>query len=296
MHISLTDEIDEIETAWIPLADGRRLAARLFLPKSAADIPVPVIVEYIPYRRRDGTRLGDEPMHRWFAAHGYAAVRVDIAGTGDSDGLMDDEYVKREQDDALEVIAWLAGQPWSSGSVGIIGISWGGFNALQIAARRPPALGAIITVCSTIDRYHGDVHFTGGCLNEENLEWGAFLFTMNAFPPDPAIVGEHRWRDLWRSRVEEAKLAPVDWLEHPTRDDFWRQGSVIEDLAAIDVPVSPSVVGSTVIPASCSISSRPFECPAKALSVPGVTSTPRTALPARRSVSSKKRSAGGIGG
>jgi uncharacterized protein len=240
MHLDMTDRIDEIETAWIPLADGRRLAARIFLPTSASGpraVPAPVVVEYIPYRRRDLTRLGDEPMHRWFAGHGYVSVRVDIAGTGDSDGLMEDEYVKREQDDALEVIAWLASQSWSSGAVGIIGISWGGFNGLQIAARRPPALKAVITVCSTVDRYHGDVHYTGGALNEENLEWGACLFTMNAFPPDPAIVGEDRWRDLWRQRIEAAALAPADWLEHQTRDDFWRQGSVIEDYSAIEVPV-----------------------------------------------------------
>ncbi len=122
MHLDVAGQIDEVEIAWIPLADGRRLASRLFLPKTAGDIPVPVVVEYIPYRRRDLTRLGDEGMHRWFAAHGYASARVDIAGMGDSDGLMDDEYVLREQDDALEVIAWLAEQPWSNGAVGIIGI------------------------------------------------------------------------------------------------------------------------------------------------------------------------------
>ncbi len=237
MHVDVSELIDEVETAWIPLEDGRRLAARLFLPRGATDNPVPVIVEYIPYRRRDGTRLGDESMHRWFAANGYAAVRVDIAGMGDSDGLMDDEYVKREQDDALEVIAWLATQPWSSGAVGIIGISWGGFNGLQIAARRPPALKAVISLCSTVDRYHGDVHYTGGCLNEENLEWGACLFHMNGFPPDPAIVGEDRWRDLWKARVDAAKLAPADWLDHQTRDNFWRQGSVVEDYSAINIPV-----------------------------------------------------------
>lgn len=234
--VDVLDRIEEIETVWIPLADGRRLAARLFLPRERPE-PVPVVLEYIPYRRRDGTRLGDEAMHRWFAAEGIAAARVDIAGTGDSDGLMDDEYVQREQDDGLEVIAWLAAQPWCSGAVGIIGISWGGFNGLQIAARRPPALKAIITVCSTVDRYHGDVHYTGGCLNEENLEWGACLFTMNAFPPDPAIVGEDRWRDLWRERIDNARLAPADWLEHQRRDEFWKHGSVIEDLSAIEAPV-----------------------------------------------------------
>ena len=210
---------------------------RLFLPKTAHATPVPVVLEYIPYRRRDGTRLGDEGMHRWFAANGYACARVDIAGMGDSDGLVEDEYALREQDDALEVVAWLAAQPWSSGAVGIIGISWGGFNGLQIAARRPPALKAVISLCSTVDRYHGDVHFTGGCLNEENLEWGGYFFTMNGFPPDPAIVGEDRWRELWRHRVEHAALPSADWLEHQRRDAFWEHGSVVEDYAAVEVPV-----------------------------------------------------------
>lgn len=228
--------VEEIETAWIPMADGRRLAARLFVPVGAPQRPVPVVLEYIPYRRRDGTRLGDETMHRWFAAHGIAGARVDIAGTGDSDGLVEDEYVRREQDDGLEVIAWLAAQPWCTGAVGMIGISWGGFNGLQVAARRPPALKAVISLCSTVDRYHGDCHFTGGCLNEENLEWGGYLLAMQGLPPDPAVVGE-RWRDLWIDRIEHAHLPPATWVEHQHRDDFWRQGSVIEELSAIEVPV-----------------------------------------------------------
>jgi uncharacterized protein len=234
---NVLDAIDEIETEWIPLRDGRRLAVRLFLPRTASTMPAPVILEYIPYRRRDGTRLGDEAMHRWFAAQGFACARVDIAGTGDSDGLIDDEYVLREQDDGLEVIDWLAKQTWSSGAVGMIGISWGGFNGLQIAARRPPALRAVISLCSVVDRYHGDVHYTGGCLNEENMEWGGYFFTMNGFPPDPEIVGAERWRDMWRTRIEHAKLPPADWLEHQQRDEFWKQGSVNEDWSSIEVPV-----------------------------------------------------------
>jgi predicted acyl esterase len=57
---------------------GARLAARLWMPLDAATHPVPAIVEYIPYRKRDATRWRDEPMHAWFAAHGYAAVRIDV--------------------------------------------------------------------------------------------------------------------------------------------------------------------------------------------------------------------------
>jgi putative CocE/NonD family hydrolase len=118
------DQVRSIELAWITMSDGRRLAARLWLPRDAEQAPVPAILEYIPYRRRDGTRLRDEETHAWVAAQGYACARVDLAGSGDSDGLLLDEYLPQEQEDALEVIAWLAAQPWCDGAVGMIGISW----------------------------------------------------------------------------------------------------------------------------------------------------------------------------
>ena len=95
-----------------------------------------------------------------------------MRGNGDSDGLLTDEYLPQEQDDALEVIAWLAAQPWCTGAVGMMGNSWGGFNALQVAARRPPALKAILTSCSTDDRYADDIHYMGGCLLTDNLALG----------------------------------------------------------------------------------------------------------------------------
>ncbi len=230
-------KIDMVEIAWIPLRDGRRLAARLFLPRDAAKRPVPAILEYIPYRRRDGTRARDDETQVWFAARGYACARVDIAGSGDSDGLIEDEYVKREQDDALEIIAWLADQPWCSGAVGMIGISWGGFNGLQVAARRPKALKAVIALCATVDRYHDDVHFMGGCLLNDNLDWGAAFFTYGALPPDPATAGARRWRKVWRERLDGLALYPARWLAHQRRDAFWRHGSVIENYRAIQCPV-----------------------------------------------------------
>jgi putative CocE/NonD family hydrolase len=127
-----------IENTWITLADGTRLAARIWLPDDAETNPVPAILEYLPYRKNDGTIFRDAHQHPYFAGHGYAAVRVDMRGSGDSDGILYDEYLPQEQADALEVLAWLAEQPWCTGDVGIIGISWGGFNGLQIAAHRPP--------------------------------------------------------------------------------------------------------------------------------------------------------------
>ncbi|TMA24957.1 MAG: CocE/NonD family hydrolase, partial [Deltaproteobacteria bacterium] len=132
--------VREIEHTWIPLRDGTRLAARLWLPESAAQSPAPAVIEYIPYGKRIGTRERDEAMHAWFAGHGLAALRVDLRGSGESDGVLLDEYLPQEQEDGAEVIAWASAQPWCSGAVGLLGKSWGGFNALQIAARRPPAL------------------------------------------------------------------------------------------------------------------------------------------------------------
>ena len=136
-----------IEHTSIPLKDGAKLAARIWLPEDAEQDPVPAILEYLPYRKRDGTYERDSLTHPWLAGHGYAGVRVDIRGSGESDGLLTDEYARQEQDDALEVIAWLAAQPWCTGAVGMMGISWGGFNGLQVAARQPEALKAIVTIC-----------------------------------------------------------------------------------------------------------------------------------------------------
>jgi putative CocE/NonD family hydrolase len=228
--------IHRLDPVWIPLKDGTRLAARVWLPTDAETRPVPAILEYIPYRRRDFTAQRDALTHPYVAGHGYACVRVDMRGSGDSDGVLTDEYLPLELDDAVEVIAWLAAQPWCTGAVGMMGQSWGGFNALQVAARRPAALRAIITSCSTDDRYADDIHYMGGCVLTENLRWASTMFAHNSRPPDPAVVGA-RWRDMWLHRLRGSGLWLDTWLRHPRRDAFWRHGSVCEDFAAIQVPV-----------------------------------------------------------
>jgi len=229
--------IREIAHVWIPLADGNRLAARIWLPEDAAQDPVPAVLEYIPYRKNDGTVTRDALMHPYIAGHGYATVRVDMRGSGDSDGIMYDEYLPQEQDDALEVLAWLAAQPWCTGSVGIIGKSWGGFNGLQIAAHRPPALKAIMTVCSTDDRYADDVHYMGGCLlAADALTWASTMLAYNALPPDPEIVGEG-WRATWLDRLEQTPPFSKAWVGRQRRDAYWKQGSVCEDFSAITCAV-----------------------------------------------------------
>ena len=228
--------VREVEHFTIPLADGTQLAARMWLPEDAAAYPVPAVLEYIPYRKRDLTAERDARHHPYIAGFGYASVRVDLRGSGESDGVLTDEYLEQELADGEEVIRWLAAQPWSSGRVGMIGISWGGFNALQIAARAPAALCAIVTICSTDDRYADDVHYMGGCLLGDNLSWASTMFDQNTHPPDPALVGE-RWREMWVERLEKSGLWLEKWMRRQRRDAYWKHGSVCEDYAAIRCPV-----------------------------------------------------------
>ena len=225
-----------IEHQEISLADGTILSAMIWLPEDAGNDPVPAILEYLPYRKRDGTTTRDALNHPYFAGHGYASVRVDMRGSGDSEGVMKGEYLKQEQDDCLEVLAWIARQDWCTGKIGMIGISWGGFNGLQVAARRPRELAAVISLCSTDDRYGDDIHFMGGSLLVDKFAWGSTMFAINATPPDPALVGD-KWRAMWRDRLEGSGFWVEEWHRHQRRDDLYKHGSIGEDYGAIECPV-----------------------------------------------------------
>lgn len=223
------------ENEWIVLKDGTRLAARIWMPAEAPARSVPAVFEYLPYRKGDGTSMRDESTYPAFADAGIAGIRVDIRGSGESDGVIDGEYTPREFSDALEVIDWIMAQGWSNGAVGMMGISWGGFNSLQIAAVKHPALKAVISIASTVDRYNDDIHHKNGCLLSANLSWAAYMLAYQSRAPDPAIVGE-RWREMWLERLENEPFFLEEWLRHQRRDDFWRHGSICEDFDGFPVP------------------------------------------------------------
>ncbi|WP_245580346.1 CocE/NonD family hydrolase [Arthrobacter castelli] len=225
------------EDAWIPMPNGVRLHARIWRPEDSTAAPVPGLLEYLPYRLDDWTAPRDSERHPYYAGHGYASIRVDIRGTGSSDGHFDDEYSQQEQRDGLAVIEWIAAQPWCDGSLGMFGISWGGFNSLQLASHAPEALKAIVTVCSSDDRYDNDVHYMGGAmLGIDMASWAGTMFAFNSRPPRPDVVGD-RWVEQWRDRLQSTRPMGATWLSHQERDDYWRQGSVCEDYSSIKAPV-----------------------------------------------------------
>jgi hypothetical protein len=241
-----------IENAWIPLKDGTRLGVRLWIPEGAEQRPVPVVWEYLPYRKRDGVRLRDEATALDLAPYGIAFARVDIRGTGDSDGVITDEYSPAELDDGVECVAWLAKQPWSNGSVGMRGISWGGINSLQVAAMRPPALKAIMPMGCVDNRFMGDAHYIGGALAAENFKWGTYFKVDMAAPPDPQISGPE-WEGKWRRRLEATPPILERWTSHQRYDEYWRRGSVATDYSRIACPVY--VVGGWLDPYSTVVGS-----------------------------------------
>ncbi|MDO0909975.1 CocE/NonD family hydrolase [Streptomyces sp. DT2A-34] len=229
----------EEEHVTIPMSDGVRLSAHIWRPTSSDHEPVPAVLEYIPYRKRDLTAVRDSIHHPYIAGHGYACVRVDLRGTGDSEGVLRDEYLEREQADAEEVLAWLAEQPWCDGGTGMMGISWGAFAALQAAARRPPSLKAIVIASFTDDRHADDMHYMGGALLSDNLAEAGTMFAYGTCPPDPAVVGD-RWREMWLERLEHTEPWVLPWLRHQRRDDYWRHASVCEDYKSVRCPVLAS--------------------------------------------------------
>ncbi|MGA5454673.1 CocE/NonD family hydrolase [Streptomyces umbrinus] len=223
----------------IPMPDGVHLSARIWRPVSSDDSPVPAILEYIPYRKGDLSSVRDSVHHPYIAGHGYACVRVDLRGTGDSEGVLTDEYLEVEQSDAEAVLDWLAARPWCDGTTGMMGISWGAFAALQVAARRPECLRAIVISSFTDDRYSDDMHYMGGAMLSDNLAEAGTMFAYATCPPDPSAVGE-RWREMWHERLEAAEPWVLNWLRHQRRDSYWRHASVCEDYAAVRCPVLAS--------------------------------------------------------
>ena len=219
-----------VRAARIRMRDGIELAATLYLPAQPAG-PVPALLEYLPYRKDDAMLARDYELYAYLATHGYAGARVDIRGTGSSDGdLPEGEYTEQEQLDAEDVIAWLAAQPWCTGAVGMWGISWGGFNAIQVALRRPPALRAIIAVDASDDLFHDDVHYIDGLLHID--EYVVMIDHLNALPPTPGFPVDS---PAFARRFDSEPWL-MTWLARQQDGPYWRRASLRPDYGRLTVP------------------------------------------------------------
>ena len=230
-------EVGALRDVRIPVSDGLELSANLWLPigrPDATDERFPAILEMIPYRKDDWRAAGDQSRGEWLAARGYAFCRLDVCGTGSSPGIALDEYTARETQDGADAVAWLAAQPWSNGNVGMWGISYGGFTAIQVAKLRPPALKAIVPVMATDDRYTDDVHYIGGCVTVSELsQYAVSMVGMNALPARAEDRGA-AWTHEWRDRLEQTPVWLFEWLRQQHDGPYWRQGSLAPDYDAIE--------------------------------------------------------------
>ncbi len=221
-----------IREVFIPMGDGIRLAADLYIPEHlAATEKLPVLLEYLPYRKDEGrrNRFG---LFAYFVKRGYIVARVDIRGTGRSEGqLVPYEYSEEEQRDGEIVIDWLSRQTFSNGNVGMFGISWGGFNAIHMAMRRPPALKAIITLMSTDDIYQDDVHFMDGMMHVDAYEIGQDL--SNILPGAPDFILDEKY---FQNRFETTPWL-LQYKKQQRDGPFWDRASLNSDYTKIDIPV-----------------------------------------------------------
>ena len=245
MHIvgSFPYTVRRIDHCWIPLRTGERLAARLWLPDVPEGDRIPAILEYIPYRLRDYSASRDAANHGYLAGHGYACLRVDVRGTGDSDGIHTEQWSEDYDRDAEDVLRWIAEQSWSDGHVGMMGLSWGANTGLRMASLAPQELKAVIPVSAADDRYTNK--YLGGCLLVNSVVWGFTIMAQNTRPPSPEAVGED-WHRMWLQRLKEIPCYPANWMRHPRRDAFWKSGGLDDKLAAFGCPVY--IVGGAADP------------------------------------------------
>jgi uncharacterized protein len=220
----------------IPMSDGVKIAAALFLPPGKERFPT--LLAASPYRF-DNDMAPAIPLFLWretgpigwYLEQGYAYIHMDVRGTGRSGG----EYryqCKREQRDLYEVVEWIAAQRWSNGKVGGIGQSYFARSQWFMATQNPPHLGCVAPYDGHIDTYR-DSAYTGGIPGGYPTSWWEQVRTVNLYP----TAGKKRFVDY---------DYPAQVKRHPTYDAFWRERAAAEKLEKIKAPVFSIGVWSKV--------------------------------------------------
>jgi putative CocE/NonD family hydrolase len=220
-----------IRQVWIPMKDGVRLAADIYFPDAQGGTDrYPVLLEYLPYRK-DESRARNYSLYSYFLDHGYAVARVDMRGTGNSEGVtIPYEYSDIELDDGEVVIDWLSKQDWSTGAVGMFGISWGGFNSIQMAMRNPPAMKAFVAAMATEYLYQEDVHYMDGIMHTDS--WMMSTDLNAAVPGAPDFVMDEDWLENRFNR----KPSVYAYMRQQRDGPWWDRASAIGQYDKIRIP------------------------------------------------------------
>ena len=221
----------EIRPDWIVMPDGVRLSADLYQPTGhKAGEKFPVLLEYLPYRKHEA-RSRNYALYSYFVQRGYVVAAVDIRGTGNSEGrVIPYEYSEIEQKDGEVVIDWLSKQAWSNGNVGMFGISWGGFNSIQMAARNPPALKAMVAIDATEDLFQDDVHYMDGIMHLDSWEMSMDLDNTRPGAPDYRVDD-----DNFRNRFDTEPWM-LTYKKQQRDGPFWDRASVRDRYDDIRIP------------------------------------------------------------
>jgi uncharacterized protein len=229
----------------IDLRDGTRTYCDIYRPASGA---APAILQRTPYRKDLGAVafLTLDPLRA--VELGFALVVQDVRGRHSSDGEFSPFF--QEIDDGYDSVEWCASQAWCDGNVGMVGASYAGVDQLLAAIARPPHLRCIVPMLASSDFFEGWT-YQGGA-----LQWGfmvgwvlPMLAAERAIRPGVPESLRRRLVDLvdqlpvtWQLPPRELPLvqefAPYfdDWLDHSTRDDYWRSISIEDRYADVAVP------------------------------------------------------------
>ena len=212
---------------FITADDGVRLAATLYRPDGDGSVRGAARGAAVPQGRPHRVVRGDV---RRLVHAGFAVLRLDLRGTGSSGGIATDEYPDVERTDLRAAIDWLAAAAVVDGTgrdvrhvVLRVQLAADGGGASELGVG---ALGAVVAMYATDDRYTDDVHYGGGVLRAIDLiDYPTYMVAMNALPPVPAVFGDG-WRDEWRRRIDGTPAWVTEWIEHPLDGPTWRRGSI----------------------------------------------------------------------
>jgi putative CocE/NonD family hydrolase len=211
------------------MPDGVRLSVTFLKPKPRTPGETfPVLLDLYPYRKDEYPDAGPT----YFARRGYITATVDVRGTGSSEGVLPPrEYSEQELDDAVEIIRLLSEMEGSNGRVGMWGKSWGGFNSIQVAMRRPPALKAILATEATDDLFLDDVHHMDGAFHLD--QFIPFMDNENTIPQTPDYPLDDAY---FRDRFDQPPWF-LNYTRHQRDGEFWRKNSLRWHPDRIEIPV-----------------------------------------------------------